>query len=128
MASDQICARGLTLIEVLLALVLLAALAAISVGIFRDASAATDPRSHAENVDETASLADGLIKLHGEALGKLSTGQTWRPPAEENLTDVEVTREPCEGCPDGWARLSITDGTVILSRFYRVDPREQVTE
>lgn len=121
-------ARGLTLIEVLLALVLLAALAGVSIGIFRDATTAANQSIHLERIDAVTQLADGLIQEHGETLGKLRTGQIWRPPVDGEFTEVIVTREPCDDCPEGWARLGISQAGVRLTRFHRVDPREEASQ
>lgn len=125
MASNRLRARGLTLIEVLLAVVLLAALAAVSIGIFRDASAATEEVSQTNSTDELARQAHLLVGEHSEPLGKLAVGQSWRPPPEATDIAVVVTREPCEDCPEGWARLKIAGEAVSLARFHKIDPRTE---
>jgi prepilin-type N-terminal cleavage/methylation domain-containing protein len=127
-ASNTVRTRGLTLIEVLLAVVLLAALAGASVGIFRDAARAAQRHNPTSEFDAATRLVSTLTDEQGEALGKLAVGASWRPPIDSEATEIIVTREPCEGCPEGWARLRVTAGEVVLTRFRRVDPRPESTE
>ncbi|MCA9272793.1 MAG: prepilin-type N-terminal cleavage/methylation domain-containing protein [Phycisphaerales bacterium] len=128
MANSRPHPRGLTLIEVLLALVLLAALAAISIGIFRDASAAVKESTLTEAIDQLARYTDLLVREHSETLGKLAVGQSWRSPLDAAGITAVVTREPCEDCPEGWARLSVSGEGVSVTRFHRVDPRMEHPE
>lgn len=127
-ASDSVHARGLTLIEVLLAAVLLAALAGASVGIFRDAAQASQRESRTPEIGTTARLADKILDEHGEALGTLGVGAEWRPPIEAEAAEIVFTLEPCEGCPEGWARLRIAAGDIVLTRFKKADPRLEGSE
>ena len=127
-ASDSVHARGLTLIEVLLAAVLLAALAGASVGIFCDAAKASQRQNKTPEIGAAARLADRILEEHSEALGKLGVGASWRPPIEASDAEIVFTREPCEGCPEGWARLRIASGDIVLTRFQKAGPRAEDLE
>lgn len=126
MSGRAIQARGMSLIEVLLALVLLAALAAMTIGIFRDADAATRQRGPAIDFDDASRLADSVLAEHYAELRKLAVGQTWSAPADATAAiHIEAVRAFCEQCPEGWGRLRVTAGAVTLTRFHRVKYAEE---
>jgi len=113
--------RAFTLIEVLLAVALLALLAGISVGILRDASAAVKVSSTPNEVGDAARLIDTDIQTHTKELYELTVGQSWTPllGAVGDQSAIRYTRQPCVDCPDGWGRLSVTVNELSLTRFHR---------
>lgn len=124
MASRRFESRGLTLIEVLLAVALLAALAAISVGIIRDARLASNRQNEAFRIDAASWLIDEIADDYARELYELLPSQSWRPPIEfiEEKDRIGFERVPCDDCPDGFGRYIVTADTVSLVRFYKVKP------
>ena len=122
--SRRFVSRGLTLIEVLLAVTLLAALTAISVGIIRDAGFASDRLDKAIKIDEAARLIDDIAAVHTNELYGLQPGQSWRPPFEliAGYDHVRFDRVSCDDCPDGFGRFRVTVDAVSLARFHKVQP------
>ncbi len=118
---------GLTLIEVLLAVALLAMLMTVSVGILRDAGRASTRGETASSFDDAARQVSNVLTQHSRAIWELLPGQRWTPPAETDPSEtlLTFTRVPCEDCPDGWGRLEIDAGGVLLSRFQEFKPVEE---
>lgn len=119
---------GLTLIEVLLAVALLAMLTTVSVGILRDAGRASTRDETASNFDEASRQVGDVISQHSHAIWELLPGQRWTPPAETDPSEtlLTFTRMPCEDCPDKWGRLEIDAGGLLLTRFHEFKPVEEL--
>ncbi|RNC81185.1 MAG: prepilin-type N-terminal cleavage/methylation domain-containing protein [Phycisphaera sp.] len=119
--------RGLTLIEVLLAVTLLAMLTTISVGILRDAGNARARDDTPNRFDETTRQVNLILTKHSRTVWELAPGQRWTPPAESLPVDITIsfTREPCDDCPEGWGRIEITADEFSLTRFYEFKPVEE---
>ena len=118
---------GLTLIEVLLAVALLAMLTTVSVGILRDAGRASTRDETASSFDDASRQVGNVLTQHSRAIWELTPGQRWTPPAETDLSQTQLTftRMPCEDCPDGWGRLEIEAGELLLSRFHEFKAVEE---
>lgn len=118
---------GLTLIEVLLAVALLAMLTTVSVGILRDAGRARTRDEAASSFDDASRQVGKVLLQHSREIWELVPGQRWSPPAVTDPTDalLTFTRMPCEDCPDGWGRLEIEADGLLLSRFHEFKPVEE---
>ena len=118
---------GLTLIEVLLAVTLLAMLTTVSVGILRDAGRASTRDETASSIDDASRQIGNVLSQHSRAIWELVPGQRWTPPAETDPGEalLTFTRVPCEDCPDGWGRLEIEAGGLLLTRFHEFKPDEE---
>ena len=120
--------QGLTLIEVLLAVALLAILTTVSVGILRDAGRASTRGETANSYDDASRQVGNVLSQHSRAIWELLPGQRWTPPAAETVSDetqLTLTRVPCEDCPEGWGRLEIEAGGLLLTRFHEFKPVEE---
>jgi len=118
---------GLTLIEVLLAVALLAMLTTVSVSILRDAGRASTRDETASSFDDVSRQVSNVLSLHSRAIWELTPGQRWTPPAETDPSEtlLTFTRVPCEDCPNGWGRLEIEADGLLLSRFHEFKPIEE---
>lgn len=117
--------RALTLIEVLLAVVLLAMLTAIATGIIRDAQVAGQRESELPSIDEAAPVIDAALKDHASAIWELREGQAWSPPLDSGTNgEIRLTRIVCEDCPEGMGRLTCKTGGLSLTRFHSFKPEE----
>lgn len=122
--SKTVPARGLTLIEVLLAVVLLASLAAVSVGIIRDAGLTSSMPDETVTLREASRLADDIISAHTNELYGLQIGQLWRPPVElyADHKDISFERRPCDDCPEGFGRFLVMVDETSRVRFHKIKP------
>ncbi|MEM9167057.1 MAG: prepilin-type N-terminal cleavage/methylation domain-containing protein [Planctomycetota bacterium] len=112
--------HGITLIEVILALALLAMLSVAVVGLARDVRAAAEIDPGLASIDQaTLSIEDAV----GELAAPLHTWETGH--IEYTANGTMITRRPCPDCPGGLGRFEFLQNAIVLTRFEPVTEEQQ---
>lgn len=117
--------RGLTLVEVLFAVALLATLALTTASIAVDVRKAREADVDPPSIDLAAVQIDALPAASIDQLREWEIGRS-----EPVGVGLIISRLPCPDCPDRFGRfeIEVLDGrtdradSLILTRFYTVDP------
>lgn len=121
--------RGLTLIETLAALVLLALLAATAGPVLRSLGVRSPERVPAERVRVFAVVVDALVSDEQAGLAALNAdGDSIELATDAWDGTIAVVRTDLEDSPDlrriAYARLTFTSDGITLARWIRTDPRK----
>lgn len=114
--------RGLTLIEVLMAVVLLAFLAGLTADGLRASLRALQPTESAVDITQLGAAIDTMLERHPTLISDLPIGEShmvtpdpdvsWREP-------ILINRRECNDCPSGFSHIEASSAGSTLTRFMK---------
>lgn len=117
--------RGLTLIEVLMAVVLLALLAGLAAEGLRASLRALRPAETHADIARFGAAVDTIFEKHPKRVSGLAPGD--RTELETDASSgwsepIEVLRLECAECPPGLGHFEVRSAEFAISRFARASP------
>ena len=114
--------KGLTLIEVLMAVVLLAFLAGLTADGFRASLRALRPADNAVDITQLRAAIDTMLERHPTLVSDLPIGenQVMTPDTDVSWQEpVLISRRECNDCPSGFSHIEASSAGNTLTRFVK---------